>query len=845
MNNQANTAEDFLRSNNLALWSVFDKGQIGLTTIDPDFRFLEMNEAFCRMMGYSKQELNRLTIQDITHPHYIEKDIESMNKLMKGEIKVYKTEKRYIRKDHSTSCGAVTMTAIHNKNGEFLYFLALIEDISERKHAEIALSESEKRLRLLLKNSMDAIFLATPDGNIIEVNTVACELFGYAEEEFKQITRYDILDQSDPRLAAAIDERSQKGKFRGEFTGIKKDGTKFPIEMSTSLFNDHHENPLVSVIIRDFTKSKQAEQALKASEESYRNLFDDNPLMIFTLDTQGIVRDVNKAAAQQLGYKINELIGKPIFHIYHKDSREAVSLQFNGLLQNPEQTYKWEQRKVNKKGNIIWVKETAKVLFPANGDTTVVIMCEDITSLKEAEEGQIETQRLLSISQRLAHIGSWETELSTGKLSWSDEMYRILGFPVVSLIYLDMALSVFQPEELARFNKAISSALKGDVPYNIDYTIIRHDGQVRIIHDEGEVVFDEHGTALRMFGATQDITERKNAENLLQKSEARLNLALQSASMGVWHLDIIEGRRYFDDQVCYLLGINPATFTGAEDEFYEVVHPEDNPTIKAELARTIETDMLYEPEYRAVWPDKSVHYISARGRLYRDDKGAPVRINGIIWDITERKRAAAALQKSEEKYRTIFENVQDVFYQADISGIIREISPSISNFSEFNRDDIIGTSATDLYYNPDDRQTLLNAIMKNGEIRDYEVKFKTKTGEIRHVSINARLIADANGRSNHIDGAIRDVTQRKLAEEALRLSEERYRFSLEITGQIGWSTPPDGLVEDMPLWRQYSGQSIEELKRWKWLDSIHPDDREHANKAWANAVAQKCKYETE
>jgi PAS domain S-box-containing protein len=121
-----------------------------------------------------------------------------------------------------------------------------------------------------------------------------------------------------------------------------------------------------------------------------------------------------------------------------------------------------------------------------------------------------------------------------------------------------------------------------------------------------------------------DITERRRAENTLRENQARLDLALRSADMGVWHWDIIENKRHFDDQACHLLGINPATFTGSAEEFFEAIHPDDRETIKAALARTMEQDVQYESEYRAVWPDESAHYISAtspsagkRNRIYK------------------------------------------------------------------------------------------------------------------------------------------------------------------------------------------------------------------------------------
>jgi PAS domain S-box-containing protein len=137
------------------------------------------------------------------------------------------------------------------------------------------------------------------------------------------------------------------------------------------------------------------------------------------------------------------------------------------------------------------------------------------------------------------------------------------------------------------------------------------------------------------------------------------------------------------------------------------------------------------------------------------------------------------LRESEKKYRTIFENIQDVFYQTDLNGIVLEISPSIRYFSEFVREEIIGFPVHDLYYNPDDRNILLDAIMKNGELLDYELKLKTKTGAIKYVSINARLIVDDNGNPQHIDGALRDITERKLAKTKLIESEYHLRTIIE------------------------------------------------------------------
>ena len=140
----------------------------------------------------------------------------------------------------------------------------------------------------------------------------------------------------------------------------------------------------------------------------------------------------------------------------------------------------------------------------------------------------------------------------------------------------------------------------------------------------------------------------QQSEQKLRENRSQLDLALRSASMGAWHWDITGNRRYFDDQACYLLGIDPTTFTGAAEEFFGALHPDDRKTVVKALARTLEKDVPYETEYRVAWPDGGFHYIASRGKLVRDNEGRPVRLNGLIWDISERRHMEEELRKSRD-----------------------------------------------------------------------------------------------------------------------------------------------------------------------------------------------------
>ena len=150
---------------------------------------------------------------------------------------------------------------------------------------------------------------------------------------------------------------------------------------------------------------------------------------------------------------------------------------------------------------------------------------------------------------------------------------------------------------------------------------------------------------------------------------------------------------------------------------------------------------------------------------------------------------ASKLRASEERYRNIFENLQDVFYQINLDGIILDVSPSIERFSEYTREEIIGLPVYDFYANPLERDTFMEAIQRNGELRDWELRFKTKSGE-KFISINAKLISGIDGKPSHVNGALRDVTERKFAESELKKSKDKYQEDLILLKSI-FESPVD------------------------------------------------------
>ncbi len=327
--------------------------------------------------------------------------------------------------------------------------------------------------------------------------------------------------------------------------------------------------------------------------------------------------------------------------------------------------------------------------------------------------------------------------------------------------------------------------------------------------------------------------DRKQAEEALKENNLRLELAMQSANMAWWEMDIITGNVIFDKRKSDMIGYPAQKFKHYTD-FVALVHPEDVDLVMNAMRNHLKgLAEKYETEYRILSKSGEYKWFYDIGAVAKKDtSGIPLYVTGLVMDITSRKLAEQALHASELKYHNIFNNVQDVFYQTDLAGTVLEVSPSIKNFSGFNRDEIVGKPVTNLYYDPNDRLKILDLLKEKGELRDYELCLKSVNGEIKYTSINARLVFDSEGKPNHIDGAIRDITERKLMREKLKQSEERFQLAMKASkdGLFDWNLETNEIYY-APGWKKIIGYKDHELPNdfSIWEEATDPLD---VKKSW-------------
>ena len=399
--------------------------------------------------------------------------------------------------------------------------------------------------------------------------------------------------------------------------------------------------------VRDVTKQREAEAELRESEKKYRVLFDSDMFAVHVFDMETLeIIDVNERHTSLYGYNREELTsGMTVLNLTaeEKESKKIIEqIRSTGTVYVPLRYHR-------KKDGSIFPAAFANASYVWKGRKVCIASIRDISERKRAEDEQARVHNLLAVSQRIAHIGSWEYERSTQKISLSDEMYRIAGIPVGSPITLALAESFLPANEFRRSRNAIDASIQRGVPYVIDYQIQRSDGQLRTVHSEAEVVFNEAGEPVRVFGTSQDITKRKAAEESLRASE--------QITEGI--LDAIPAGVFWKDAHSIYLGCNmrfardagfddPSYIIGKND--YEVGFPKECAERYREIDReVIQTgSAILNFEDSVMRNEEEVTDLATIVPL-RNEKDEINGVLGTYIEITERKRVEKALEENEKR----------------------------------------------------------------------------------------------------------------------------------------------------------------------------------------------------
>lgn len=346
----------------------------------------------------------------------------------------------------------------------------------------------------------------------------------------------------------------------------------------------------------------QSEKKIKTMRNKFKLITDNSNDMIYKMNlSDGSFEYVNPAAEKITGFSQDEFYSsnRLLKNAIHPDFKEYYERTFKKLIEGDCGT-DFEYKILTKNGEEKWLNQRNNLVTDSNGNPVAIEgIVTDITSRKEVElsykskqeECEAEHNRFV-MAQKVAMMGIWENKLETNDLKWSDEMYKILGLPINSKVNLNDVVKIFPEEELKRFNEAVKNSILKDIPYRNDYKIVRPDGEVRYIHDEGQVIRGENGEALKMFGATQDITSRKKVENALIESEAKFRNFVETTPDMIWEIDSDGTFKYISPQSLKIMGYTPEEITGTK--IFSLIKPEALEEIRATFRGHLDADQYFK-----------------------------------------------------------------------------------------------------------------------------------------------------------------------------------------------------------------------------------------------------------
>jgi PAS domain S-box-containing protein len=352
-------------------------------------------------------------------------------------------------------------------------------------------------------------------------------------------------------------------------------------------------------------------------------------------------------------------------------------------------------------------------------------------------------------------------------------------------------------------------------------------------------------------GMAIEIAERKAAEAALELSEKRYKLAQQAAHIGVWDWDIPSGKLYWSEQIEPIFGLEPGQFGGTYEAFLESVHPEDRQYVIASVKISMEEDEDYDIVHRIVWPDGTIRWVAEKADIIRDENGNPIRMLGVVLDITKNKQAEDVIRESKERYQLLFNSGSDAVFVHGYTedgglGTFIEVNQLACERLGYTREELLKMSPADIDA-PDmlpNIPELLKQLTAKGHII-FEVVHVAKDGRKIPVEINAHQF-EMSGKIMELSIA-RDITERKRSEEALKKSEETLSYAQAIAhmGHWEWDIVANVITGSDEFYRIFGTNQNNFSSLRHFREILNPDDRDRVVKAVEAALKENKPYDIE
>ncbi|MCB2225427.1 MAG: PAS domain S-box protein [Desulfarculaceae bacterium] len=805
-------AEQELRQTLERLKSHLENSPLGVVEFDSEYKVIYWSPQAEEIFGWKAEEMLGRFIGDVRFIH--EDDADQVYRLFKemesGHLKSNTNFNRNYRKDGTVIDCAWYNSAPLDENGELISVFCSVLDITERKRDEQRLKDSEERYRLLFQSMLSGFSLheiiTDDDGKpvdytFLEMNPAFERFTGLKAEEVRGRTVREVWPDIEDSWIETYGEVALTGRPARFDDYSQALGRHFEVAAYSPAPGQF------ATVFQDVSERKQAEEALKQSEEKFRSAFDNAGVGMALVDMEGYFLSANSALCEMLGYDPEEFRSLRFLEISHPDDRAESWDQVKLILKGGPESFSLQKRYLHKDGRIIWGRANVSLVRGTDGEPLfAVVQIADITETKEAQEELAEIFNMSLDPICVADINS-ATFLKvnpafTATLGYSEQ--ELLGVSFMEFVHPDdvqPTLDVLE-KELSRGNMVI----------NFTNRYRRKDGEYVWLNWNSHPDMEKGIT----YAVAHDITEQRRYERELEEREALLNEVGSIAKIGGWEMDLVTRRSKWTKGTYDIVEIEPGQPIPGPDDHIAFYLPQYRDIVREAMRALEEDDVPLDFEAEALTPKGNVKWCRALGRAQRVG-GKAVRLYGTFQDITERKKAEEELHESEQKFRLVTETIQDVFWLSTCG--VEEmiyVSPAYEN--------VWGLSLEELYrspraflesLHPDDKEGYLKTIgeyHRRGKAYECSYRILRKGGEIRWIEEKGYPVAEPSGRTRLMTGVCTDITERKKAEEALR--ESRLWLETIFNAQedaIFVTTPGRRTVQVNPAAGEMFGYSDQEL----------------------------------
>ena len=735
-----------------------------------DDPIIYVNRAFEKITGYRSEEvLGR-------NPRFLQAGDGDQSALddLRGARKVHNDDMEWMgvlrnyKKDGTPFYIELSAAAVRDEKGHATHHIGVISDVTERERAE----EKIRVQARLLDAVGQAVVALDLTGRVVYWNRAAEELYGWsAGEAVGRLAREVMVSEEQLGLAGEIWSDLSVGRsWSGEFTVKRRDGTLFPAMVTDTPILDERGN-LVGVIgvSSDITERKLAEDALRESNNLLRSVMEGTTDAVFVKDLEGRYTAINGAGVGALGRTVEEVLGRTDAELFSAgDWREIVADDQEIVASGEARTI--EDAKTTREGVTRTYLAAKGPYRDSTGRITGVFgVSRDITDRKRAEEALRESeQRFRRMVQGSSDIITLVAADGTVRYA-SPALQRVLGYdPEESVGH--KVFDLLHPDDVGKARAMFARSFgRPRVPLQIEVRHRHRDGSWRDIEVTGTNLLDDPSTGAIVLNC-RDVTGRKHAEEALREADERYRTLIEQTP-AVTYVQEVEHNDdviFVSPQIQEMSGYRPEDFYTDPALWYGVVHPEDLERVVFEDRRTDETGEPYSTEYRLVHRDGRVAWVRDAAVLIEDERGRPRYWHGIMLDVTERKLAEEELRESEQRFRALTEAALEGILITE-GGVILEANRAYARIFGYELSEMLGRSVLD-FAAPESVETV-RAKVASGTEEIYEAVAYRKDGTRIRIEINGRP-STYRGRAVRVT-AIRDVTERRRAEESLREANRR------------------------------------------------------------------------